>query len=454
MIEIYLPDNNLPERRYVIDILFGEYLGLDYVVKINPEINDYHIRLENNNLLIIKDHFFSKYKDKLQYLNKKNIPGKILSGHNRFTSEQDMVILFGDDLLSEDAGKPHKIVCGNDIIAGTFFMLTRWEEFVNKVRDELGRFPATASVAKMYDFLYRPVVNEYVEFIWNILKHMDCRQKRKQFAFKPLITHDVDYILRWYSLVITLKALGADLIKKHNFRYFSRDLADYLDCLSNKKKDPFDTFDYLMQLSEENGMKSYFFFMSMHKMKHLKYYKLSHPMIKPLMDKIINRGHFIGFHPGFNTYNNAANWQREYDYLTRFSPVEINYGRQHFLQFEAPVTWQIWNDRKMVWDSTLSYHDDTGFRAGTCYPYSTFNFLTGKKLNLAEHPLIIMDKSLVMYNLKTGYDQILNKALSLLNTVKKYQGEFTLLWHNNSFNVKEWLPFQDIYTILINSCSS
>src|SRR4030042_3026201 len=437
MIEIFLPENNLSERIFSIDILFGEYLGLHYQTFTNAEIRDYLIQLENGNQLIIKDHFFSKYQGDLKYLKQENIPEEIVFGQNKFMPEKDIVVLFGDDNVTEEDLAHKKIICNNDIVAGSFFMLSRWEEYVNKSRDELNRFPAMASLAKKSDFLHRPVVNEYVEFLWNMLRYLGCSQSRKISQFSPLITHDVDYILRWYSFAHFIKALGADIIKKRDVRYLGLDMADYFKVLSHRKKDPFDTFDYLMQLSEDNGLKSHFFFMSFQKMRNLKYYELSHPMIKSLMNDIISRGHYIGFHPGFNTCNNQANWQVEYNYLMSISPVDIKYGRTTFLQFEAPITWQIWNDMKMNWDCTLSYHDDTGFRAGTCYPFSTFNFLTRNKLNLIERPLIIMDKPLVQYNLHLGYTNILDKALNLLNTVKKYQGEFTFLWHNNSFNVKE-----------------
>jgi len=46
MIYFNIPNNNLKERSYIIDILFGEFLGLDYEIKIGEK--DYEIVLENS----------------------------------------------------------------------------------------------------------------------------------------------------------------------------------------------------------------------------------------------------------------------------------------------------------------------------------------------------------------------------------------------------------------------
>ena len=55
MLTIKIPNNNLKERKYVIDIIFMEFLN----VKFHQETggNNYEIILENNHKLIIEDHF-------------------------------------------------------------------------------------------------------------------------------------------------------------------------------------------------------------------------------------------------------------------------------------------------------------------------------------------------------------------------------------------------------------
>lgn len=169
------------------------------------------------------------------------------------------------------------------------------------------------------------------------------------------------------------------------------------------------------------------------------------------MHNITRRGHCIGFHPDINTCDLADNWKKELDHLKKHSPQNILFGRQHFLQFKVPKTWQIWNDMGMEWDSSLSYDDEPGFRTGSCYAYRVFNFLTREKLRLKERPLTIMDKSLVFDHKNLNNSQLEDKAKDLVETVKKYRGDFVLLWHNSCFNAPEWKKYKEIYLSLIDT---
>ena len=70
------------------------------------------------------------------------------------------------------------------------------------------------------------------------------------------------------------------------------------------KMDPYNTFDWILDLYDEAGLKSAFYFMS--NRTNLAYdvdYDLESPAINQLMKKIFNRGHEIGLHPSFETFD-------------------------------------------------------------------------------------------------------------------------------------------------------
>ncbi len=435
--KITIPNNNLQERQYILDILFTEFLGLNFEVEIDDSIYDWIIEFDNSKL-IFKDDFFYQYKDDLSYLELDNLPKKVSYVSNDFIVENDIPVLYGSDEISV---KNNEIYCGIDVFASSFFMLTRWEEYVNKNRDNHNRFPAIESIALKNNFLDRPIVNEYVEMLWNMLVYLGYSKKRKERTFSLMATHDVDEPIRYRNPYIYLRRFIAELIKNKSLRG-----AFYVVLTAfGMRKDSFDTFDWLMDVSEKSGIKSYFFFMGKGQTRHDNRYKSRDKFIEKLISKIKKRGHHIGMHPTYNAYNNDVQFKAEKNELEKNLQTEIKFGREHFLRFEVPTTWQIWEDNDMEWDSTLSYADKEGFRCGVCYDFSVFNILTRSKLNLIEIPLTVMEGSFVTYQKNISVVEMETKIHWLLEKAKKYKGTFVFLWHNSSFNTDEWKGVQHIY---------
>lgn len=414
MLKIKIPNNNIKERRYILDILFNEFLGLEYSLEIGS--NNYEIELENKKILSIKDTFFNKYPNDLEYLKLENIPNKI------------------EDL---------------DIFSASFFMLTRWEEYVNKNRDAHDRFPATESLAFKQDFLDRPIVNEYVEALKVILLDLDKNLKFKTHHYQLILTHDVDVPLKYPNIKSCMRELGGDILKRKNMLLASKNFYNQIFIYLKIKKDPFDTFTYLMNLSEKHKLKSYFFFMAKGLTKFDNMYKSDDKFIMHLVSDIKKRGHHIGIHPTYDAYNTHKQFKKEKDELEKNLETKIAFGREHYLRFEVPTTWQVWEDNGMRWDSTCSYADKEGFRCGVCYEYSVFNILTRKKLKLKENPLIVMEGSFTTYQKDILAVDMEKKIINLMNEVKKYNGNFVFLWHNSSFNTKYWTKYTDIYERII-----
>lgn len=161
MIQINIPNNNIEEREYIVDILIGEFLGIEYSVNTRNSLENWELTLENGNKLIFEDAFFNYHKKDLYYL-EKNIPKSIKFIKSDFIIEDNIPIIYG---TSKEEVSKNKICSGIDIFASSFFMLTRWEEYANKKRDLHDRFAAIDSLAFKFEFLDRPVVNEYVEML-------------------------------------------------------------------------------------------------------------------------------------------------------------------------------------------------------------------------------------------------------------------------------------------------
>ncbi len=442
---ILIPNNFVPERTYIVNELIGNFLGLDFQIQKKNNLNEIIILLNNSNRIIIKDYFFSNFKNE-KYLDIKNIPEKISYTKNKYIVENNIPIIYGKNQIDESH---NKIICHIDIFASSFFMLTRWEEFVVKKYDIYNRFDSNQSLAFKHGFLKRPIVNEYVDMLWLMLKKIAYSEKRKHRKFNPILTHDIDIHLRWRNVFQSSKSLIADIVKRKSINLFFSNAKSCIKSFVNRKNDPYNTYDFLMNLSEKIGAKSYFFFMSGGgKFKDENFYNIKSKFIKKLINHINNRGHYIGLHPSYYSYNNFDILEKELNTLSKLVKKKISFTRQHYLRFEVPLTWQILNKLSFEWDSSMYYADNAGFRCGVCYEFNVFDILERKKLSLKEKPIIVMETSYL--NKKESPQNTEIQIIDIMNKVKKYNGEFVLLWHNSTFNDYISKPYTSVYNNVIN----
>ncbi len=440
---VLIPSNFIPERKYILNILLSDFLGLEINIKIY-ERKDYTILLNNGNKIIVQDSFFSNINEKSGYLYEKHLPSELLFSKNIFTSEENIPIIYGNKTLEITE---NEVICGIDIFASSFFMLTRWEEYVCNQKDKHDRFPDELSFTQKNKIHYRPVVNEYIEMLWNILKFINISQERKKQTYKPIITHDIDFAIKFKNFYSLIKTLGGDTIRRRNPLLIPKTIKQYYNIKKNNEKDIYDTYNYLIDVSEKNNLKSHFYFIPALKGEEDAQYNITDKRLEKIIQNILKRGHLIGLHGTYNSYNKLTNFKIELERLKSISS-KITEGRQHFLRFQIPETWQIWEDNNMLIDSTMGYSNDGGFRAGTCYEYNIFNILTRKKLNLKERTLIAMEQAIRKKSCnKTDF---IDKLIELSNTCKKYSGNYVFLWHNSNFFSPEWKEYAAEYTKLIS----
>jgi hypothetical protein len=153
--------------------------------------------------------------------------------------------------------------------------------------------------------------------------------------------------------------------------------------------------------------------------------------------RVHERGHEVGLHLSYNTFRDPPRVRREFDLLLKATESEgISQrawgGRQHYLRWEAPTTWQAWADAGLDYDSTLSFADRIGFRCGVCYDYPVFNLRTRVALRLRERPLIVMEDSALRERyMNLTFEQARREIGKLKERCKQFEGDFTLLWHNH-----------------------
>lgn len=332
-----------------------------------------------------------------------------------------------------------------DIPGLTYWMLTRLEEIDRTDLDSHNRFPATSSHAFQHDYLERPIVDEWLYVLGQVVQRVWPQLELKKHEFEMKVSHDVDSPARYafQSMVGLARTVAGDVIHRKNFR--SALLGPWIWINSRKgihPGDPANTFDWLMEQSEENGLTSAFYFICgrTDPAKDAQY-DPEMAQIRGLMQVIHARGHEIGLHPSYNTYDKPEKIRKEADRLRKVCQEEGIAqaewgGRMHFLRWDQSVTLRAWADAGMAYDSTLSFADRPGFRCGTCFEHPAFDVVTDQTLPLRIRPLIAMDCTVIAerYLDLGSTEEAYQKFNDLKNRCKSVGGIFTLLWHNSFFN--------------------
>ena len=447
MIKVWIPEACPSEIRYTLDVVLGEFLGLQFSVHVYEErailINT------SNQSLKIDATFFHQIKD--NWLHKKLLDNVSVSYLNcrALNINPDLVnipIIFGTPDVSELDGEIHLHF---DVFGFIFFMLSRYEEAISDCKDSHFRFPDDESIMSKHGLSKRPTVNEYVEVFWYYIKKCDATLQRKPRVFRKRVSCDVDhpYDLRSLSIVGIIKRSITNVYKHRNMKFLITDCCHFLmnRFTGSKRFDRYyNNLDYIMDVNEDNNNVVCFNFIPMR--THTKFdddNRIDEKKITSIVERIISRGHQIGFHPGYDTSTSLNLFHESADLFWKvFTERRRNQsdvgGRQHYLKFDILKSPQMWQKAGFHYDSSLGFSQNIGFRSGVCYEYSMYNLVRREKLALKQRPLIAMECSVLKkYDARWRYSKdVIADFENIKRIVKIYSGEFTLLWHNSYFNKK------------------
>ena len=445
---LYLSASCQQEKSYIVSVIFQEIFGLNcevhYIASENNKIvlnNNKSIELPDTLFAIAEKNWLSERclpVSKLETFNTEKLPFPVK------VVDKQLPILFGSFCHDGEIfiQTPEKLTLGIDILGSCFFQLSRIEEVIVNGKDAHSRFAASDSIAKQTGIIDRPLVNEYIELLWSCMYYLDNRLKRKSREFSVKPTHDVDrpFAYRFKGPVSLLINLGADILVRKKLVYALKGIPRWVSVKSgNLNADPFNTFSYIMDTGEKYGRQLTFYFLANRFDERWDgEYDINDEIIVKLLREIHARGHQIGLHGSYHSYNRAALIQKEKEILLSVSAkagvsIDNVSMRQHYLRWDSTVSFALLDQAGFASDSTLGFADHAGFRCGICYSYPVYDVFHRKPLALREQPLIMMESTVIdKQYMNMGYtEDALEYMLMLKERCKLFNGEFVLLWHNH-----------------------
>lgn len=421
--------------KYAIDVIFENYdvnysvLSIEDYMKSKIQY-DFKIaytkynNLEQVDLIILEADLFGE-----DYLKKESLP-KEVSYHN------GLPVFFTDNKLNfYNRDIYDKPILNIDIIQTVFYFLTCYEDYVINEYDNYHRSNIRKSILFNNNLFTRPVVNEYISFFYELLNsEFQFKIKKRDIwegrDFAVLLSHDVDIINKYLPFKKEMRLQISIILKEKKIKKFLQRVNGYLKTVVFKlENDEYNNFDYLLNIEKENNYKASYYFMSTNEC-----YNIESSNVAEIIKKIKQNGSEIGFHPGFNTCVNEENFKAQFDKIKEIIGKDKKIGiRHHYLGFDARETWHIHNNNNILYDTTIAHPECAGFKVGYCLPYKPYILSQDKVADLWEIPLIVMDGMLLQY-MNLNYEEAVKYSKELIENVQKYNGVFTLLWHNSSIN--------------------
>ena len=314
-----------------------------------------------------------------------------------------------------------------DIFAASFFLLTRYEEYLPSEKDAYGRFSHVSSLAYSQDFLHIPLIDSWIEDFKRALsgKFRSLNFKRRQF--KCIISYDIDIAYAYSNKGWKGNLAG---LSKSILTGNWQQVKNRLSVLNGKEKDPYDCYEWLDALHLYCRTKPYYFFLVARKQNH---FDRNIPTHTPAFIELIEyyAAHYqVGIHPSWRSNDQPQLLKEEIEWLEVVADKKIENSRQHYIRVSFPETYRRLLESGIRKDFSMGYATVNGFRASVSVPFLWFDLIADRKTELMIYPFCFMDAN-SYYEQKLTPQEAYQELIEYYERVKKVNGTLITIWHNN-----------------------
>ncbi len=332
-----------------------------------------------------------------------------------------------------------------DIFAATFYLISRYEEYLPHVKDNYGRFPAEESLAYNNNFLTQPVVDIWAYKFKNLLlEHFpDYVFEEKKYSVTPVI--DVPSAYK-YKLKGIMRTYGGTFKDFFAFRF--KDVYERFGVLLGMRKDPYDTYKYILNRQKKQSFKFIFFFLVGDYSTYDKNINSQKQKFVSLIKHVADYCK-VGIKSSFFALTDIELLKKEKSRMEAIINTNIAGSRQSFSKVNLPESYRNLVELEIPEDYTMGYVNHLGFRAGTCTPFFFYDLDYEIQTPLKIVPYHALDFAFLKHNALLDKQEVLQK---LIRQIKAVNGNFVPVFHNYTFsNIPRWKHFKSLFNIILKS---
>lgn len=425
---------------YLISFLVRDDECRKYVHYLSERevINECHI--EEKNVYIVRSDFFGDNYGKEGSLPKR--PLKKYCGIKLF---------YGEPEEREEMGN---IIVYADLIASSYFVLTRYEEMLIDVRDIYNNFPASESILVKERLIDIAIVDRYGRILRNMLRKLGHRVSEKSGFSKLYFTHDIDIPFSEYTFINMVKTIGKSVMVDRRLI-----LHPFFNYIGFYGINPRKTWDYMLTKERNVGLKSgvatesICFIVSTEKNDKYTQAYIHDKKIIPILNEMRTLGAVLGMHTSFDGAMNGETVMHERQVLKHVTGDDILCQRNHFLRQIRPYDLELYEKAGFSDDFTTGFNEVIGFRLGTCHPVSWIDPRDARISNLTLHGMEIMDGSVIgvkPYQMELSLVEAKASCKEIIDEIYENNGELDFLCHNGMFEKKPGNYLKELYDWILD----
>jgi hypothetical protein len=334
-----------------------------------------------------------------------------------------------------------------DVFSATFYLITRYEEYLPQVKDDHGRYDPAESIAVKAKFIQLPIIDIWAQHLLAKLNEVfetNLSRSRETTATVAIETSNLRKY-KWRGLIPNVISIFLQL-KSLQLKQVVRQCMVHLGV----SKDPYDNEDYILsKLSEASGQRRslgnsskqvLFFF-------HLGSGKLNNPFRnKKFIETVKHIADYVKIGLRYSENCTSQDMKLEARRFEQIFTQPLVQTMAAHSKIEIPGHYKQLVDVDKIQDYSMGYVNMPGFRAGTSMPYYFYDLDYEVQTPLLIHPYALHYKS-IEGRMLNGQKQIIQQ---IADRVREVSGDFIVMFDYRQFHNKRTTHVKTILHNILN----
>ena len=325
-----------------------------------------------------------------------------------------------------------------DIFSASFYLLSRYEEYLPHVKDIHDRFPPLESLAYKNNFLQLPVVDIWANKLLIKLKERfpDLKSRDNKYTYNSIIDVTTSHCYAHRGIVRSFAGFILDITSLKFKRVLQR-IAVWFD----PEKDPYNNFSWLINCHKKYNITSLFFFQFADYSTFDKNVSTNNNRFQFLI-KSISDYSIVSLCASYSSFHNTDLLKKEKKSLSNVINRPINYSRLRYNRVDIPLTYRNLVEAEFTDDYTMGYTHEMGFRASTSFPFYFYDINLEVQQPIKIHPFAVHDYALSKLK---SIEEINAKLDFVYGQIKNVNGKFNTVFSNELLGEQGVVDWKQLY---------